>query len=44
MEGDKKCKILERWKITIILEKTPQKFYKNPTFVIFCDDCISDVI
>ena len=37
-----KCKILERkWKVTIIfsfLEKNLQKFYKNPTFVTFCDD------
>ena len=35
----------EKRKITIIfplLEKILQKFYKNPTFVTFCDDVIND--
>ena len=27
-----------------ILEKTLQEFYKNPTFVTFCDDAINDNI
>ena len=26
------------------LEKTLQEFYKNPTFVTFCDDVINDDI
>ena len=33
-----------KWKVTIIfpfLEKILQKFYKNPTFVTFCDDVIN---
>ena len=43
-----KCKILEiKWKVTIIfevLEKILQKFYKNPTFLTFCDVVIIDHI
>ena len=42
---DKNAKYWKRWKVRIIfqfLEKILQEFYKNPTFVTFCDNVFND--